>query len=118
MKKALTSFALLAALFATLGISAIGQDMKTMTWNGWISDSACGAKGANADAKSCSMTCVKDKGASWVFVEAKSKKVIPIHNQDAVTPDSNLGMEVKLTGHMMDNGMVHVDSIAPAMKSM
>jgi len=118
MKKVLTSFSLLAALFATLSLSTIGQDMKTMTWNGWISDSACGAKGAKADQKDCSMACVKDKGATWVFVEAKSKKVIPIHNQDAVMPDSNLGMEVKLTGHMMDNGMVHVDSIAPAMKSM
>jgi hypothetical protein len=116
MKKALTTFSLLAALFATLSLSAIGQDMKTMTWKGWISDSACGAKGMSADHKDCSIKCVKDKGATWVFVDSKTKKVIPIHNQDAVTPDSNLGMEVKLTGHMMDNGTVHVDSIAPAMK--
>jgi hypothetical protein len=116
MKKALSMFGLLAFLLATLSFSTIAKDGKTMTWTGWVSDSACGAKGMSADHKDCSIKCVKDKGATWVFVDAKSKKVVPIHNQDAVTPDSNLGMEVKLTGHMMDNGMVHVDSIAPAMK--
>jgi hypothetical protein len=115
MKKALSTIGLLAFLLATLSLSAIAKDGKTMTWKGWISDSACGAKGMSADHKDCSKTCVKDKGATWVFVDTKTKKVIPIHNQDAVTPDSNLGMEVKVTGHMMDNGMVHVDSIAPAM---
>lgn len=117
MKKALSMFGLLAMLLATVSLSAIAKDGKTMTWTGWISDSACGAKGAKADHKDCSMTCVKDKGASWVFVDTKSKKVVPIHNQDAVTPDSNLGQEVSVTGHMMDNGSVHVDSIAPATQS-
>ena len=117
MKKVLSMFGLLAVLFATIGLSAVAQDankdMKTMTWTGWISDSACGAKGANAKAKDCTMKCVKDKGASYVFVDTKSKKVVPIHNQDAVT-EANLGQEVKVTGHMMDDGAVHIDSIANA----
>ena len=113
MKKVLSMFGLLAVLFATIGLSTVAQDMKTMTWTGWISDSACGAKGANADAKACTVKCVKEKGASYVFVDTKSKKVVPIHNQDAVK-EANLGQEVKVTGHMMDNGSVHVDSIANA----
>ena len=119
MKKILSMFGLLALLFATLGLGTstlaqdMNKDMKTMTWTGWISDSACGAKGANADSKACTIKCVKEKGATYVFVDTKSKKVVPIHNQDAVT-EANLGQEVKVTGHMMDNGMVHVDSIANA----
>ena len=114
MKKALSTFGLLAALVATISLSTIA-DGKTMTWKGWISDSACGAKGANADSKDCTVKCVKDKGAKWVFVDSKSKKVLPIHNQDAVSADSNLGMEVSVTGHTMDDGQLHVDKIAPAM---
>lgn len=115
MKKALNMGAGLALLLATLtvGPAMHAQDAaKTMTWTGWISDSACGAKGANASAKECTEKCVKDKGASYVFVSSKTKKVIPIHNQDAVT-EANLGQEVKVTGHMME-GQIHVDSIANA----
>jgi hypothetical protein len=119
MIKSFSVFGLLAMLFATLSLAAPAraQGMKTMTWTGWISDSSCGAKGANAEHKACAMKCVKEKGASYVFVNTKSKKVLPIHNQDAVT-EANLGQELKVTGHMMDDGSVHIDSISNAMSSM
>lgn len=118
MKKVLSLLGLLAILFAAPALSTAAQDMnheKTMTWTGWISDSACAAKGMSADHKACATKCVKEKGASWVFVDAKSKKVLKIHNQDVVDPEKNLGQEVKVTGHVMDDGALHVDSIAPAM---
>lgn len=111
MKKAITSFAVLAALVAVLSLSSIAEN-KTMTWNGWISDSSCGVKGANAAHKACAQTCMKTKGATWVFVNSE-KKVIPIHNQDAVSMDKDLGVEVSVTGHLMDDGSVHVDKITP-----
>lgn len=115
MRKAFSTFGLLAMLFAALSVvtPVRAQEAKTMTWSGWISDSGCGAKGANAAHKACATTCVKEKGASYVFVSSKSKKVIPIHNQDAVT-EANLGQEVKVTGHMVEGGEIHVDSIANA----
>lgn len=112
MRKALSTLGLLALLFATLGL-ATKADNKTMSWTGWISDSHCGAKGTSADHKACAQTCVKTKGASWVFVTGADKKVIAIHNQDAVNADKDLGAEVKVTGHLMDDGSVHIDSIAP-----
>jgi hypothetical protein len=119
MKKAFSMFGLLAMLFAALSLAAPAraQEMKTMTWTGWVSDSHCGAKGAKAEHKDCAMKCVKEKGASWVFVDAKTKKVVPIHNQDAVT-EANLSQEVKVTGHKMEDGSLHVDSISNAMSSM
>src|SRR6266567_557299 len=108
MRKIISLIGLLAMIFAIAGISTAAKDEKTMTWTGYISDSACGVKNANTAAgKQCSMQCVKEKGASWVFVDAKSKKVIKIQNQDAVNTDKDLGMEVLVTGHMMDDGMVH-----------
>jgi len=112
MRKAVSTFGLLAILFATLSLAA-SADTKTMSWTGWISDSHCGAKGMSADHKACAQTCVKTKGASWVFVNGADKKVLNIHNQDAVNADKDLGTEVKVTGHLMEDGSVHVDKIAP-----
>jgi hypothetical protein len=113
MKTVLSTLGLLAMLFAMVSLPTTAKE-KTMTWTGWISDSACAAKGMSADHKECATKCVKEKGASWVFVEGKSKKVLNIHNQDAVNPDTSLGQEVKVTGHVMTDGQLHVDSIAPA----
>jgi hypothetical protein len=105
---------LLAVLGLVLAmVSIAGAQEKTMTWTGWISDSACGAKGATAAHKDCGVKCVKDKGASYVFVDSKTKTVHKIHNQDAVSTD-NFGMEVKVTGHTMEDGSIHVDSVAAA----
>ncbi len=117
MRKVLNTFALLAVLLATLSLAASANDTKGKNWTGWISDSACAAKGTNADHKACAAKCVKEKGASWVFVNAKTKAVLNIHNQDAVNPDTDLGQEVKVTGHLMGDGTLHVEKIAPA-KSM
>jgi hypothetical protein len=112
MRKAVTTFAVLAMLFCTVSLQTVADD-KTMSWTGWISDSHCGAKGMSADHKACAQTCVKTKGASYVFVNGADKKVINIHNQDSIDADKDLGTEVKVTGHMMDDGSVVVDKIAP-----
>ena len=116
MRKVLSTFALLAMLLVTLSLA--GAQEKTSTWTGWISDSGCAAKGMSADHKDCAIKCVKEKGASWVFVNSQTKAVLNIHNQDAVNSDTDLGGEVKVTGHLMDDGSLHVDKIAPKAKSM
>ncbi len=112
MRKAISFIGLLAVIFAVGNIRTTAADDKTMTWKGYISDSACGVKNASTAAgKDCAIMCVKQKGASWVFVDAKSKSVLKIHNQDAVHADKDLGMEVNVTGHTMEGGMIHVDKI-------
>ena len=112
MRKAVTTFAVLAMLFCTVSLKTHADD-KAMSWTGWISDSHCGAKGMSADHKACAQTCVKTKGASYVFVTGADKKVVNIHNQDAIDADKDLGTEVKITGHLMDDGSVQIDKIAP-----
>jgi hypothetical protein len=112
MKRAISVFGLAAVLFATISLATIA-DEKTASWTGWISDDHCGAKGMSADHKSCNATCIKN-GSKYVFVNSADKKVIAIHNQDAVSGDKNVGQEVKVTGHLMDDGSLHVDSIANA----
>jgi hypothetical protein len=112
MKRAISMCGLLAVMVAAISLATFAEN-KTMTWTGWISDSHCGAKGMSADHKACAQTCVKTKGASWVFVSGKSKKVLNIKNQDAVDADKDLGQEVKVTGHVTDDGTLQVDSISP-----
>jgi hypothetical protein len=107
MKRLFIITGLAAALLLTVSLTAFAD-----TWTGWISDSGCGAKGVAASHKDCAVKCVTGKGAKWVFVNSADKKVYAIHNQDAVS-ESNVGMEVKVTGSITENA-IHVDSIAAA----
>ncbi|MHB8412040.1 MAG: hypothetical protein ACYDDI_08840 [Candidatus Acidiferrales bacterium] len=109
MKKLSNVLSLAAVMLFSAGLASTAH-AKNHTWMGWISDSSCGAKGMSAGHKACAEKCVKEKGASYVFVNAKTKKVYAIQNQDAVT-DADLGQEVKLTGGMNKNGTIRVDSI-------
>jgi hypothetical protein len=116
MKRAISMFGLLALLFAAISVATVATSADTATtktWTGWISDSHCGAKGTSADHKACAETCVKTKSATWVFVNSKTKHVIPIANQDSVVPDDALGHPVKVTGHI-DKGVLTVDKIEAA----
>ena len=54
------------------------------SWTGYISDSMCGAKGANEKHADCAAKCVKEHGAKYVFVNDTDKKVYAIDAQDKV----------------------------------
>ena len=113
MRRTLSAFSVFSLLFATLSLVASAQE-QTKTWTGWVSDSSCGVKGTKAKHKDCALKCVKEKGEQWVFVDSETKGVLKIHNQDAVDPDTALGQEVKATGHVTEDGSIHIDSIEPA----
>jgi len=115
MRKAISMFGLLALLGAAISVAGVTTRAsdKAMTWTGWISDSHCGAKGMSADHKACAETCVKTKSAKWVFVNEKTKHVIPIANQDSIVPDDALGHEVKVTGHIT-KGVLTIDKLEAA----
>lgn len=81
---------------------------KDMSWSGWVSDSKCGAKGANAEHAACAKKCV-DAGEKPVFVTDKDQKVIAVDNPDALM--SHLGHHVEVTGKMTDSGTLHVDKV-------
>lgn len=110
MKKAFSTMAVMAFLLCAISLMAAPKD-KSMTWTGWVSDSLCGVKGANAEHAACGAKCVHDKGASYVFVDGTTNNVVKIHNQDAVH-DSDFGHQVSVTGHLMDDGSVHIDKIS------
>ena len=91
MKLRLTT-AIAATLFA--GTLALAAD-SSMT--GWISDSQCGVKGANAKAGECTTKCVKEHGAKYVFVNDADKKVYVVDAQDKVAEHAGHHVTVKGT---------------------
>ncbi len=81
---------------------------KDQSWDGWISDSKCGAKGANASHEACAKKCI-GAGATPVFVTDKDQKVVQVSNPDAL--QEHIGHHVQLTGTMDKDGSLHVDKV-------
>ncbi len=111
MKKLYSMAGIAAILLMTFCIPAIGSP-KSASWTGWISDSACGAKGMSASHKACALACVHQKGAKFVLV-TEDKAVHPIHNQSKVKND-DVGQEVQVTGRLLKDGSIEVKSISPS----
>jgi hypothetical protein len=99
--------------FMTLGLmlfAAWAVASPTNSWDGWISDSKCAAKGANAAHAQCAKKCVEG-GEKPVLVTDKDQKVVAIDNPAAVA--GHEGQHVKVTGAMTDSGSLHVASVTP-----
>jgi len=79
----------LALCAAVLTFAADGS------WTGYISDSMCGAKGANEKHADCAAKCVKEHGAKYVFVNDADKKVFAIDDQDKVAAHAGHHVTVK-----------------------
>ena len=73
------------------------------SWTGYISDSACGAKGSSESHAACATKCVKEKGAKYVFVNDADHKVYAIDAQDKVS--AHAGHHVTVTGSVDGDSM-------------
>jgi hypothetical protein len=89
MKFRIATIAAATLFAAAMSMAADG------TWTGWISDSQCGAKGANAQAGECTTKCVKEHGAKYVFVNDADKKIYAIDAQDQAAPHAGHHVVVK-----------------------
>jgi hypothetical protein len=103
MKK-LGVLTVLASFVIALAMVASAADSETV--NGWIADSKCGAKGANASAEACTKKCLA-AGAKMVVVTDKDQKVLTVDNPDALK--GHEGHHVAVTGHVMGDS-IHVES--------
>jgi hypothetical protein len=77
------------------------------TINGYVSDSGCGAKGANADHAACAKKCIA-KGAKVVIVTDGDQKVLTVDNPEALT--GHEGHHVAITGTTTADS-IHVGSV-------
>jgi hypothetical protein len=96
---------LAGALLALVASVSFASDAQTV--NGWVSDSKCGVKGANAGAEECTKKCIK-AGALPVVVTDKDQKVLAVDNPDALK--EHYGHHVAVTGHI-DGDKIHVESV-------
>jgi hypothetical protein len=96
---------LLALAVCSLSLWAVPKDQ---SWSGWISDSKCGAKGANAAHAGCAKKCI-GAGEKPVLVTDQDGKIVSIDNPDAV--NAQVGQHVELSGTMTSAGALHVDKV-------
>jgi len=97
----------LLAFVLILLVASVAFAADAQTVNGWISDSKCGVKGANAGAEACTKKCIA-AGASPVVVTDKDQKVLTVENPDSLK--DHYGHHVAVTGHI-DGDKIHVVSV-------
>jgi hypothetical protein len=101
-------FSLLFCLAIVSAAKTKSSSAKAKTVKGWVSDSKCGAKGANAKAEECTKKCLAS-GAQMVFVTDKDHKVLTVDNPDALK--DHAGHHVAVKGEVNQSaGTIHVDS--------
>ena len=104
MRKIAVLFVALALVLLVASVSFAGD---SQTVNGWISDSKCGAKGANASAEACTKKCI-EAGASPVVVTDSDQKVLQVENPESLK--DHWGHHVAVTGHITGD-KIHVESV-------
>jgi putative cell wall-binding protein len=104
MRKCL-SLLLAGALILMVASVSFASDAQTV--NGWISESKCGVKGANAGAEACTKKCI-EAGASPVVVTDTDQEILAVDNPDALK--EHYGHHVAVTGHITGD-KIHVDSV-------
>lgn len=104
MRKLLLILVVVCVAFMMVGIS-FAADASTV--NGYVSDSKCGAKGANAGAAECTKKCLQ-AGAKMVVVTDGDQKVLTVDNPDKLT--GHEGHHVAVTGTVKGES-IHVDSV-------
>lgn len=98
---------LLLAVAFVVSMASVAFAGDAQTVNGWISDSKCGAKGANAGAEECTKKCIEG-GAKPVVVTDADQKVLTVENPEALK--EHYGHHVAVTGHI-NGDKIHVDSL-------
>jgi Protein of unknown function (DUF5818) len=112
MKK-LVSRILVGALIVGAATFALAADMGT--WSGWITDTACAAKGASASHAECATKCVKEKGAKWALYNSADKSVWVLSDQEGAA--KMVGKEVTVKGTAdASTKTITVSSMEPAKK--
>ena len=103
-KLLLLCLAICVLLFVVANVSFAADET---TVKGYVSDSKCGAKGANAKAAECTKKCIKE-GAKMVVVTDGDQKVLTVANPEKL--EGHEGHHVAVTGQV-EGDSLHVESV-------
>jgi hypothetical protein len=106
MRKVLVICLAICFVFALTAL-AFDDMAKTTTVNGYVSDSKCGVKGANASHEACAKKCAA-AGEKLVIVTDGDQKILAVDNQDALK--GHEGHHVAVTGTAKGDS-IHVGSV-------
>jgi len=107
MKKFFQRAVVVAIAFGFVSLASAAPDKPAGSWTGWVTETHCGAKGANAGAAACTKKCIEG-GASAVVVTDGDNKVLTVDNADALK--GHEGHHVAVTGHVKGDS-IHVESV-------
>jgi hypothetical protein len=100
------------AVAALLCAPVMAADAAKGEWTGWITDTHCGANGANRDhTAACVEKCMKGGSKAQLYVEGE-KKSYPI--SDFAKVKGLVGQKVTVKGTLDSTGTIQVDSAAKA----
>jgi hypothetical protein len=110
------------AIGSLLLVAAATTSAAEETWTGKISDSMCGAKhntaaehgGKKMSDRDCTLACIKEHNAKYVFV--RNGKVYNIANQDFAALQEHAGHTVELSGEMNGDTIMVSKIVMPAKK--
>jgi hypothetical protein len=107
MGKRLLVFVMVLVFAASLTLAG-DKEKKDGSWVGWVTDTHCGAKGANAKHADCAKKCVETHDAKYALYTPADKKVYVLEPQDKAA--GHAGHHVKVTG-TVDGEKIQVKSI-------
>ncbi len=96
MKKIASRIVVAVFAVALASFAFANPDMETGSWTGFVTDTACGAKGASASHADCAVKCVKEKGAKWALYNTANKETYVLTGKD--DPSKWAGKEVTVKG--------------------
>jgi len=111
MKRMSVLVAVLAVVLALLPLASLLADAGS--WNGWITDDACAAKGAKAAHADCAKKCLT-KGAKLVFYNNADQKIYKLDKQDVAK--EHIGHEVTVKGEAKDDAIAvsSIEEVKPS----
>ena len=111
MKRTVSLVSVLALVLALAAPVLAGEAAPTTTTlQGWITDSYCGAKNANAEGAACAKDCYKNGAKLELVAGGKTYKI-----SDQKAALEHVGHEVVVTG-TLDHDTIKVSKIEAAKK--